>query len=159
MVHINKTHIHTPNTLRKITLKRDMWYPLPFLKKKQPHLFHQLLHFFGKNLNPTFFKNFKTFSHCCYKEGGQWFPNMLWLFQLQKVTFTDQKNTVTCSLKEADNFGCLRFDDFDFQIRFNIKYTIFVFKKKKFFLMIYSLSILGKNDLFLSFKFSCICIK
>ena len=33
-------------------------------------------------------------------------------FQVKKVTFTDRKSAATLSLKEADNFGCQRFNAF-----------------------------------------------
>ena len=35
----------------------------------------------------------------------------------------------TLSLKEANSFGCLRFNAFDFQLKFNLKYTNFVLKE------------------------------
>ena len=40
---------------------------------------------------------------------------MLYLFQVKKVTFTGWKIAATLPLQEADNFGYLRFDAFDFQ--------------------------------------------
>ena len=35
----------------------------------------------------------------------------------------------TFSLQEADNLGYLRFDVFDFQLKFNLKYINFVLKE------------------------------
>ena len=39
------------------------------------------------------------------------------------------KNLLLCFLSEADNFGSLRFDAFDFQLKFNFKYTNFALKE------------------------------
>ena len=58
------THTHTPNTQKKITLERvsmKISDTPPFLK--QLHLFYQSLHFYGKNLNPSFSQKF-------WKKGG-----------------------------------------------------------------------------------------
>ena len=54
---------------------------------------------------------------------------MLLFFQIKKATFTDGKIAATLSLQEADNLGCLRFYVFDFQLKFNLKYTNFPPKK------------------------------
>ena len=86
MVQINK--IHTKNTQRKIkglvSMKRSD--TSPFLK--QPHLFYQPLHFYGRNLKPApFFSEIsKTQSPPLYNGVGG--PTMLQLFQLKKLTFT-----------------------------------------------------------------------
>ena len=37
-----------------------------------------------------------------------------------------------------DDLGCLGFDTFDFQLKFNLQYTNFVLKENLFFLMIYT---------------------
>ena len=39
------------------------------------------------------------------------------------------KIVAALSLKEADNFSCLRFDAFNFQLKFNLKYTSFDLKE------------------------------
>ena len=53
---------------------------------------------------------------------------MLQLFQVKKIAFINWEIAATLSLKEADNFGCLRFNIFDFQLKFN---TNFVLIKEK----------------------------
>ena len=58
--------------------------------------------------------------------GGGWDPTMLELFQVKKVVFIDWK----IALWETDNFGCLRFNTFDFQLKFNLKHTNFVLIKE-----------------------------
>ena len=55
---------------------------------------------------------------------------MLYLFQVQKVALIDWKIAATLFLQEADNFGCLRFAAFDFQLKLNLKYTNFVLIKE-----------------------------
>ena len=65
---VNKqdTHTHTPNTQREreialgmVSIKINDTPLLPFLK--QPHLFYQPFHFYGKNnLNPPFFENLEN---------------------------------------------------------------------------------------------------
>ena len=57
---------------------------------------------------------------------------MLLFFQIKKATFTDGKIAATLSLQEADNLGCLRFYAFDFQLKFNLKYTNFPSEKISF---------------------------
>ena len=46
-----------------------------------------------------------------------------------ELLFTDWKIAATLSLKGADNFGYLRFNAFDFQLKFNLNYTNFVLKE------------------------------
>ena len=70
---------------------------------------------------------------------------MLKLYQVKKLIFTDWKIAAILSLLEADKFGFLRSDTFDFQLKFSLKYTNFVLKKLIFPNDLHSLSILGKK--------------
>ena len=61
MIYINKTHRRTPNTQRNIILEMFVSMKIsntPYFTTP-PNLFYQLLPFYGKNLNPPFWVNFK----------------------------------------------------------------------------------------------------
>ena len=75
------------------------------------------------------------------------------VFSFQKVFICKKFTKSNCAL--ADNFGCLRFNAFDFQLKFNLKYTNFALTENYFFLMIYRVSaLLGPNKKnFLASKF------
>ena len=113
----NSTYFINPNL--SIFMGRKIWPPSPA---------------------PTIFKNFKKFIELYKGWGGGGGQGRFQLcFSFFKLTFTDWKITATLSLKEADNIGCLRFDAFDFQLKFDFKYTNFVLKENYFFVMICTL--------------------
>ena len=108
---VNKQNIHTHT--HQTHRERLHWKRLASMKiidtpsLKQPHLLYQPLHFYGKkNLSPPPFffpKISKSHPHLFYKMGGGG-------FQLSKNVF-------------------IRFDIFNFQLKFNLKYTNFLLKE------------------------------
>ena len=72
--------------------------------------------------------------------GGGWMGHLLSLFsffKLRKQHFLNEKLLLYFSLSEA-NFGCLRLDAFDFQLKFSLRYNNLVLKENYLFLLIYT---------------------
>ena len=66
-------------------------------------------------------ENFQKSNPSLYKGGG---VQLCFSFlKLKKKHSLIEKLLLHTFLKEADNFGCLRFNTFDFQLKFNLKYT------------------------------------